>query len=168
MNFPEELFRNPHFSRYWRTWQKNELSVVFIPLAQICREQGLLAEAREICQKGLGHHPDSVSGRLMLARTCLDLEQPNEARRLVEEVLSELPAQQEAKHLLGKITRCGELSQEAPPPLPQKSSLWENMTMAQIYADQGEKKIALEILQKVLSRNPRDEQALGLQERLSR
>ena len=168
VTFPEELFRNPHFSRYYRTWQKNELSIVFIPLAQICREQGLFAHAREICEKGLVHHPDSVAGRLMLARICLDRDEVEEARRIAEEVLRELPAQQEAQQLLQRIARCQQQTFENHSVPLQKLSLWENSTMAQIYADQGEKKIALQIVDKILAGDPENERALRLREKLKR
>jgi predicted Zn-dependent protease len=165
MNLPEDLLRNPHFSRYYRTWRQNQSSVVFIPLAQICREQGFPEEAREICETGLAHHPHSVSGRLMLARIYFDLERWNDARRIVEEILGELPGQKEAKSLLDRIRRCrGE--PEKPEPLRQGHPLWENVTMARIYADQGETKIARQMLERILSRNPQDDRARRLYEEL--
>jgi tetratricopeptide (TPR) repeat protein len=167
MNLPEDLLRNPHFSRYYRTWQKNQLSIVFIPLAQICREQGLLAEAKEICETGLLHHPNSVSGRLMLARIYFDLDQMDNARRFVEEILQELPGQREAKFLRDKIMRCRGLDKnDQRQGGVQSAPLWENPTMAKIYADQGEPKIALKILERVLSREPQNGRARQLYEEL--
>ncbi len=167
MNYPAELLRNPHFSRYFRTWQKNYSSVVFIPLAEICREQGYLGEAREICTKGLVHHPHSVSGRLLLARIYFELDRLEEAKKLVHEILSEQPAQKGAQTLLDSIVRTthtDEVQKVSVPTSP--ASLWENVTMAKIYADQGEVKIALQILEKILSRNPAHTIALQLREEL--
>lgn len=174
MNIPEELHRNPHFARYYRTWQKNDLSIVFIPLAQICREHGLLEEAREICEKGLARHPQSVSGRLMLARILMDLERMGEAKGVVERVLEEFPAQQEAKTLLQKIVRMGgvdetpEDAEEVTEKAEKTASPWENPTMAKIYAEQGETKTALQIVDRILARNPQDTRALTLRKELSR
>ncbi|GEM_PF-1391084 len=182
INLPDSLSKNSHFSRYYRTWQKNPLSVVFIPLAQICREQGLLEEAKEICQRGLEHHPESVSGRLMLSRILFDMEEFTTARDMVEKILQDYPAQQEAKTLLEKMKRCqpdyennSELS-SLPEDDTEKvfakslepiTNLWENATMAKIYADQGETKIALQIVDRLLARNPSHEMALKLKKELS-
>ena len=181
INLPESLSKNSHFSRYYRTWQKNPLSVVFIPLAQICREQGLLEEAREICARGLEHHPESVSGRLMLSRILFDMEEFMAARNIVEKILQDYPAQQEAKTLLEKMKRCqphSENNQDSPSfaeetekvsskSLESTTNLWENITMAKIYADQGEIKIARQIIERLLARNPSHEMALKLKGELS-
>lgn len=178
MNVPEELLRNPHFARYYRTWQKNEASIVFVPLAQICREKGLLNEAREICERGLQRHPDSVSGRLMLARIYFDQDDSGESRRIVERVLEEFPGQQEALTLLARIRRTrgetkdeeaeGEEITEVSATSGESSPLWENLTMAKIYADQGETKIARQMVDRILARNPNDARALTLKKELDR
>jgi len=180
MNVPEELLRNPHFARYYRTWQRNESSIVFVPLAQICREQGLLDQAREICERGLEKHPSSVSGRLMLARIYFDQDHMAEARSTVVRVLDEFPGQQEAMTLLARIRRSqGDVNEdeeitevssspEAGGLEPAKStSLWENVTMAKIYADQGETRVARQMLDRILAKNPNDERARALKEDLN-
>ena len=168
MNLPEELLQNPHFARYYHTWQKNRLSVVFIPLAQICREQGLLSQALEICESGLVHHPNSISGRLLLARIYFDLDQLEDARRLVDEILREMPAQREAQALRDQMKRLGApLQEKEVPGKKPPRSLWENVTMARIYADQGEVKVALEIIERILQRDPQDARALRLREELT-
>jgi FimV-like protein len=182
-DIPKELQRNPHFARYFRTWQRNELSIVFIPLAQICREQGFLEMARQICEKGLARHPGSVSGRLMLARIFIDMEREEKAKEIVEKVLQEYPAQQEAEALLHKLKRmeepephpktvespepaAEEVTEEATP-IASAVSPWENPTMAKIYADQGETKIAHQILDKILARDPQNVRASELKRSLS-
>lgn len=156
MNLPENLMRNHHFVRYYRTWQKNPMSLVFIPMAQICREQGFLTEAETICEEGLTNHPESVSGRLMLARVWFDMDRLEDAEEIVRGILQVLPAQQEATSLLEKICRCrgDESKPVAPSPRQPVVSLWENLTMARIYADQGETTIARRIVEKILAREP--------------
>lgn len=170
MNLPEPLIRHHHFIRYYRTWQKNPLSLVFIPMTQICREQGLLTDAREICEAGLSRHPESVSGRLMLARVYFDMERLEEAGDIVREILSALPVQQEAQTLLEKIRRCLGTEVVSPPTTVPSGkpavTLWENLTMAQIYADQGEKAIARRIVEKILSREPENLVAQRMREEL--
>lgn len=163
MMIPEDLNKNPHFSRYYRTWQKNPVSIVFVSLAQICLEQGFLEQAKEICEQGLQHHPDSISGRLMLARVLYEFDDVAKAREIAEKILRDFPGQQEAWTLLQKILR-----RESPASTAQEVkasspvNLWENMTMARIYADQGEKKIALQILDKILAKDPSHAEALRL------
>lgn len=175
MMIPEDLNKNSHFLRYYRTWQKNPLSIVFVSLSQICLESGFLDQALEICEQGLTHHPDSVSGRLMLARIFYEKEDREKAREIAEKVLRDFPGQKEAWDLLQKILRLKAQNSENAAPsqaeLPTHN-LWENVTMAKIYADQGEKKIALGILSKLLSKNPNHSkvaaEALKLKEILSR
>lgn len=168
MNLPENLMRNHHFVRYYRTWQKNPMSLVFIPMAQICREQGFLTEAETICEEGLTNHPESVSGRLMLARVYFDMDRLEEAEEIVRGILQALPAQQEATTLLEKILRCrgGEASSGPAPSKPPVVSLWENLTMARIYADQGETTIARRIVEKILAREPENLVARKMNEEL--
>lgn len=187
IEIPKELQRNPHFARYFRTWQRNELSIVFIPLAQICREQGFLEMARQICEKGLSRHPSSVSGRLMLARIFMDMEREEKAKEIVEKVLQEYPAQQEAEALLQRMKRIEAIEPskakedeseensesveatevtESPSPISSAVSPWENPTMAKIYADQGEMKIAHQILDKILARDPQNLRASELKRAL--
>lgn len=171
-NLPPVLFENPHFARYYRTWQKNEVSIVFIPLAEICREQGFLKEAREICEAGLSTQPSSVSGRLMLARILLDLEETTQASNLVQHVLTEYPAQQEALSLAEKMRTLPKKKTERNTVETEETktasplSLWENPTMAKIYADQGEVRTAKRILERILAQRPEDVRALALKQSL--
>ncbi|QQR79309.1 MAG: tetratricopeptide repeat protein [Deltaproteobacteria bacterium] len=172
MNIPEPLTRNHHFNRYYRTWQKNPLSVVFISLAEICRDHGFLEEALEICEEGLQHNPGSVSGRLMLARIYYDRGENGKAAEITQEILDKHPSQREARSLLERIKKDINANQEVDgaseeitlvEKSPDKSvNLWENVTMAQIYADQGESKIARDILHRILKRKPQDERAQAL------
>ena len=175
MNIPENLTRNPHFSRYYRTWQKNPLSVVFIPLAQICRDHGYLEEALEICEAGLLYNPDSVSGRLALAHILSDKGNDSKALEIAKKILSDFPSQQEARSLIEHIKKSQrnedeENTDEEVTLVEEKSdkntNLWENVTMAQIYADQGEMKIARDILHRILKRQPQNENAQALLARL--
>lgn len=173
---PTELLKNPHFSRYYRTWERNPLSVVFVPLAQIGREQGHLEVARAICKKGLEQHPNSVSGRILLARILYDLDELAEAQTLTLRILDEFPGQQEALSLLDRILK-GREGESTSTPSPQSASapngekmeresegisIWENPTMAKIYADQGEVRVARQMLERILTRDPTNQRALDL------
>src|SRR3989338_4653882 len=95
-SIPEKLLRQPHFSRYYHIWSQDERSLLFVPLAEICRTQGYLKEGEAICEKGLQQNPQSVSGRLTLARIFLDQELKEKAIQLVEKILADFPGHQES------------------------------------------------------------------------
>lgn len=167
-----ELAKNPHFIRYYHTWQKNPASIVFIPLAELYREQGQLDEAREVCVKGLEQHPGSIGGRLTLARIEYDGERMEESRRLLKKILEEIPGQREARALLQRIEAA---SPEAVPPetevspLPpgEETPLFETCTMAEIYASQGEMRAAVQIIRRILARDPSHTRAKELETKWS-
>ncbi len=163
-----EFLKNPHFARYYHTWQENERSLVFIPLAEFFRAKGLLVEALAICKKGLAFYPQSVTGRLALTRIYLDLDRKDEATSLLEGVLQEVPGQGEAVDLLKKIHLVKRLGgQEAVQPseeAPISLSTWDTCTMAEIYAGQGEYRRALVILDKIIAADAGNDRARHLKE----
>ncbi len=160
-DLPPELFKQFHFSRYYRVWKNNPDSILFVPLAEICRESGYLKQAEEICQSGLQHHPQSVSGRLTLARIYRELgekegvENRQAVLSLLEGILRDYPGHQEALQLLRELDPGRSLKEEP---------VWETCTFARILADQGEKKRAIEILKKILHRDPSNQRALEMME----
>ncbi len=106
----------------------------------------------------------------MLGRIYFDMEDFPKAREIVSKVLDDFPGQQEAKGLYERIRRSlGETSKnEIHQTASNPSSPWENLTMAKIYADQGESKIALEIVERILTRDPKNEKALHFREALKK
>jgi tetratricopeptide (TPR) repeat protein len=155
---PPELLKNTHFVRYYKIWNRNKDSIVFVALAEICRSSGHLDEARRICENGLRRNPEPVSGRLTLAKIYWDLGEKNKALPLLEGILQEVPNHQEAQGLIWKIRP--EAKKKVAP------ALMETCSMAQILSDQGEKEMALNILEKLLSNNPKDSRAFQLKEKL--
>ena len=165
MTLPPELSKNSHFVRYHQTWERNPASVVFIPLADLYREQGFYEEATQVCQKGLEFHPQSIGGRLMLARIYFDQEKMEEARRETTVVLSQIPGHREAKALDDRIARAtGVVS--APKEGVGTPDLFETCTMAEIYAAQGETETALSIVKKILESEPGHQRATALEAKL--
>lgn len=164
---PEELrefLKNPHFSRYYHTWQKNERSLVFIPLTEYFRSRGLLHEALSICEKGLSFNPKSVTGRLALVRIYMGLERRVDADLILKGILEELPGQQEALLLLAELrqeepTEVASVTTPAEPLTP-----WDTCTMAAIYARQGDMRRALGIVEKILAFEPSHVRAKELRE----
>lgn len=145
---PDQYRDHPEFRRYFEIWQHNEASFVFVPLADMLRRGGFLEEAREVCLRGLKHHPDSVSGRLVLASIYWELGQRAEAHRLASEILERMPSHPEARKFLGGATR------EVPLTM-------QTLTMAEILAGQGAYREACEIVQLLLQREPENERLRG-------
>lgn len=155
----KEFLKNPHFSRYYHTWQQNERSLVFIPLVEFFRTKGLAQEALELCEKGLVHHPQSVTGRLALARVYADLKKSEEAGTLLRAILEEFPGHPEALLLLAKLQGPSEAST-----VPADLGPWDTCTMAAIFARQGDYRKALGIVEKILALDPGHARAQELRE----
>jgi len=62
-------------SRYLETYEKNQRSLVFAPLASSYRELGMLREAKVILKKGLQFHPDYLLGHIVLSECFFDQEE---------------------------------------------------------------------------------------------
>jgi tetratricopeptide (TPR) repeat protein len=67
-------------ARLHRKLEVNERSRVFARLADAFRQSEHIEEAIELCHRGLRHHPDYVSGHIVLGQCYLDLDQLDEAR----------------------------------------------------------------------------------------
>ena len=61
-------------SRYLETYEKNQRSLVFAPLARSYRELGMISEAKVILKKGLQLHPDYLLGHIALSECFFDQE----------------------------------------------------------------------------------------------
>ena len=159
INPPRELLARSHFARYFNAWQRNQRSIVFVPLSEICREHGYLQEAREICETGLRFHPESVSGRLALARIYWDLKETGPAIPALQGVLTDYPSHREAEELLCRWV-------PGKRPASGGGPAWETCTMAGILAAQGDRQGARILVEKILAREPGDQRARRLKEEL--
>lgn len=72
--------RDSHMARLHKKLQVEERSRVFARLADTFRRSDHLEEAIELCHRGLVHHPDYVSGHIVLGQCYLDLGRLEEAR----------------------------------------------------------------------------------------
>lgn len=152
-----DLLNNSIFLRYYNQWQQDPASIVFAPLADFLLGVGKTEEAIRICLEGLNHHPDFVSGRLVLAKAWIQKRDFARAKEIVNRILEKLPAQTRAKELLMLIAE----KERAPVSTPPPSAVphWETMTMAKIYAAQGHLTKAREVYQSILNREPQNEEA---------
>lgn len=152
---PKTFKNHPQFTRYLELWHQDESSFVFVPLAALLREQGYLKEAQEVCAKGLSHHPDSVSGRLILASVYWDLGNKKEADRLAREILEVMPHHDEARRFLE--VKAPSLSPKKPGVSSyQPVAPWHTATMVDILLKQGADDEAVHILRGLLNRDPKN------------
>ena len=55
-----------------RVYRKNPQSKIFAPLSEVYRKNGLVDEAKAICERGLSFHPDYVAGKMAYAAALVD------------------------------------------------------------------------------------------------
>lgn len=75
-------------------------SLAFVPLAQLLRRAGRVAEAWEVVREGLRVHPEHPPARVVLAQLHLDAGQPRLAHVLLEEVVAVDPENVAARSML--------------------------------------------------------------------
>ncbi|OGQ26092.1 MAG: hypothetical protein A3I75_01575 [Deltaproteobacteria bacterium RIFCSPLOWO2_02_FULL_50_16] len=165
----EQLRSDPSFARYFDIWQTNESSFVFVPLAEIYRKKGLLEEAADVCRRGLRHNADSISGRFLLARICVDQQRIQEAKSILSDILKHIPDHDGARSLLQSLQEDPDVdsvpaeTKSSPSPTPSivvnheetpGKKLWETVTMAEIYIHQKEWRAAEDICRAILTREP--------------
>lgn len=145
-----ELLNNSIFLRYYNQWQEDPTSILFAPIAEYLQIYGMVEEAITVCQEGLKHHPNLISGRLALAKAYLKKKEFAKAREELRPILQQIPKQPKALELLESIEK--EITVELPP--PKKVMNWETLTMAKIFAAQGHRERAREVCHAILKREP--------------
>ena len=157
-----DLLNNSLFLRYYNQWQEDPASIVFAPIAEYLLAYGLAADAIKVCHEGLKHHPQSISGRLALAKAYFREKEWALSKEQLKLVLNAIPAQEKALELWEKLER--ELVPPAVEALkeaeaPKKVSSWETLTMAKIFAAQGHVEKARQVYEAILKREPANEEA---------
>jgi tetratricopeptide (TPR) repeat protein len=82
---------NPRIEDLRRRVQKDPTSIAFAQLAEECRRAGQFRESADICRAGLKVHPGYLSARVTLGRALVELNQLDEARIELEQVLRSAP-----------------------------------------------------------------------------
>ena len=168
-----ELVNNPVFLRYYERWQTDPRSVVFAPISEMFRNHGLISEAIKIAEEGLKHHPNLISGRLVLAKAYLAGGEKGLAREQARLILEQMPNNEEARRILeakaveldhkpivqshhfdeDEITEDMPID-EVPMATVSDNELWHTATMARILASQGHIERARDIFRNILKREP--------------
>lgn len=111
---------------------KDPNSRLYVPLAEEYRKEGMMDEAIEVLQKGLGLHPGYMSARVALGKIYHAKGQMDEARIEFESVVKSIP-----------------------------DNLYAHKKLAEIYRDTGKIDLAIKALRTVLKLNPMDEETLN-------
>src|SRR6185437_2914404 len=94
---------NPEFvERYQQLYEADPKSRIFAPLAEAYRKMGLLKEAREVAEAGVGHNPQFAGGRVALGRIFCDLGLIKEATRELKKATELAPENVLAHQVLGE------------------------------------------------------------------
>ena len=88
--------------RYQLDLQNNPRSRVFAPLAEAYRKMGLLDQALDLCEQGVKHHPNFVSGRVAYGRLYMEKENWERAQEELSAATQLSPDNLLAHRLLGR------------------------------------------------------------------
>lgn len=84
---------NPGFiERYQLIFEKDKSTQLFAPLAEAYRKMGLKKEALEVCEEGVKHHPNFISGLVAYAKVLIDLEETQKAYKILERACTQNPS----------------------------------------------------------------------------
>jgi len=149
-----DLLNNSLFLRYYNQWLEDPTSIVFASIADFFLRYGLVDDALRICLEGLNHHPDFVSGRLVLAKVFLQKKEVPRAKEELKKVLNQVPEQARALEMIRLIDE-----RKTPAAVAAEAPSWETISMAKIYQSQGLIGQAREVYQSILARDPNNQEA---------
>lgn len=114
------MSENPRIEELRRRVQADPTSIAFAALAEEYRRAGRYEDALEVCRTGLTRHPAYLSARVTLGRALVELNQLDEAKMELDQVLSIAPENLAAIRALAEIDeRRGVAAGPAPVPPPR-------------------------------------------------
>ena len=93
----------PLVEKYEKILKQDKSSVVFAPLAEIYRKAGEFKKSLKVCESGLKHNPEYISGKIVLAHTHYELENFQKAKEVIEPYINKNPENNLLQKLWGKI-----------------------------------------------------------------
>lgn len=164
-----DLINNSHFLKYYKQWQDDPDSIVFVPIVEYFLSYGMIDDAFKICRAGLKKHPSLVSGLLMMAKIHLKRGNWEEAEEVLDSILADHPHNRRAARLKVEVAelqkndfhpageglserRESEVVAENVPQMLDPS--WNTISMANIYAEQGHIEHARVIYKTILQKDP--------------
>lgn len=151
-----DLLNNSLFLRYYNQWQQDPTSILFAPIAEFLIRYNRVDDAIRVCMEGLNHHPDFVSGRLVLAKGLIQKKEYARAKQELKKILDQIPAQPKALELMN-ATETRPVADTAA--TSKEPASWETITMGKIYQSQGLLDRAREVFLSILARDPHNNEA---------
>lgn len=169
-----DLLNNSLFLRYYQQWQENPASIVFASIAEFFLRYNMIDDARKVCEAGLVHHPQLISGRLVLAKILCAKGDWAGAEVTLGALLAEHPRHEAAAKIMRWIERFRQapvpddtvaVEVDAPTVWSDDDTTadiplgWRTVTMAKIFAVQGHHDKARQIYESILHGDPGNEAA---------
>ncbi len=89
--------------KYEQILAQDPASTVFVELAKALLEKGEHARAIEVCQRGIGHHPTSIVGRVLWGKALINLGRPAEAMEQFDGAIGVDRENPHAYNLIGEV-----------------------------------------------------------------
>ncbi len=89
--------------KYEQILAQDPASTVFVELAKALLEKGEHARAIEVCQRGTGHHPTSIVGRVLWGKALINLGRPAEAMEQFDAAIGIDRENPHAYNLIGEV-----------------------------------------------------------------
>lgn len=128
--------------RYEQLLLQDPTSAVFVELAKALLEKSEHARAIEVCQKGLGHHPQSVIGRVLWGKALLHQGKPAEAMEQFDQAIAVDKENAHAYNLIGEVLVQRGLFRSALPILRKAAALQPNDGRVRLWLEQTQQALA--------------------------
>jgi tetratricopeptide (TPR) repeat protein len=128
--------------RYEQLLLQDPTSAVFVELAKVLLEKGEHPRAIEVCQKGLGHHPQSVIGRVLWGKALLHQGKPAEAMEQFDQAIGIDKENAHAYNLIGEVLVQRGLFRSALPILRKAAALQPNDARVKLWLDQTQQALS--------------------------
>lgn len=128
--------------RYEQLLLQDPQSAVFVELAKVLLEKGEHTRAMEVCQQGLGHHPQSVIGRVLWGKALLHLGKPAQAMEQFDQAIAVDKENAHAYNLIGEVLVQRGLFRSALPILRKAAALQPNDGRVKLWLDQTQQALA--------------------------
>jgi tetratricopeptide (TPR) repeat protein len=111
-------------------------SMVFVELAKALLDRGEAPRAIDVCEAGLGHHPESVVGRVLWGKALISCGKPAEAMGQFDEAIAIDRENPYAYNLIGEVLLHKGLHRSALPILKKAVALQPNDNRVRQWLDQ--------------------------------
>lgn len=128
--------------RYEQLLLQDPTSAVFVELAKVLLEKGEHARAIEVCQQGLGHHAQSVIGRVLWGKALLHLGKPAQAMEQFDHAIAVDKENAHAYNLIGEVLVQRGLFRSALPILRKAAVLQPNDGRVKLWLDQTQQALS--------------------------